>query len=317
LIKGVSSLDPKEPINVESAMDIATINLPAYLYNPDDAIITLVDNRRYTMRDIGKLDDRISNLEIVTSLTLLELDTKTLQIQDADGLSRFKSGFFVDDFKNNNLLDILNPDCKCDVDTTNQELNTPLDFYSLKPELSLLPSINTDTADFSANLELLDSNVRKTGDLITLDYDEVEYMVEFYSGFFTPHLNSNDEIEINIGLCLRENMDIKKENMKKMYIEKGVSYRPNGFGVTIPKVLRKEDLDIIKCFDVSNYSFYGVDPEQEKQKEYYSTNGVYKERGRWYIPKKFENELDAINDAFDNKIDMEFYSRHKEHINFI
>jgi hypothetical protein len=176
LIKGVSSLDPKEPTNIESAMDIATINLPAYLYNPDDATITLVDNRRYTMRDIGKLEDRISNLETVTSLSLLELDTKSLQIQDADGLSRFKSGFFVDDFKNNNLLDILNPDCKCDVDTANQELNTPLDFYSLKPELALLPSINTDTADFSSNLQLLDSNVRKTGDLITLNYDEVGWI---------------------------------------------------------------------------------------------------------------------------------------------
>jgi hypothetical protein len=176
LIRGVSALDPKEPTNVESAMDIATINLPAYLYNPDDAVITLVDNRRYTMRDIGKLDDRISNLETVTSLSLLELDTKTLQVQDADGLSRFKSGFFVDDFKNNNLLDILNPDCKCDIDVENQELNTPLDFYSLKPELSLLPSINTDTADFSANLELLDSNVRKTGDLVTLDYEETGWI---------------------------------------------------------------------------------------------------------------------------------------------
>jgi hypothetical protein len=176
IIKGVSSLNPKEPTNVESAMDIALINLPAYLYDPNDATITLVDNRRYTMRDIGKLDDRISTLEVVTSLSLLELDTKTLQIQDSDGLSRFKSGFFVDDFKNNNLLDLNNPDCKCDVDVENRELNTPLDFYSLKPELSLLASINTDTADFSSNLELLDSNVTKTGDLITLDYTPVKWI---------------------------------------------------------------------------------------------------------------------------------------------
>ena len=48
------------------------------------------DNVRFTMKDIGKLEDRIANLETTTSLSLLELDTKTLQIQDADGLSRFK-----------------------------------------------------------------------------------------------------------------------------------------------------------------------------------------------------------------------------------
>ena len=63
------------------------------------------------MRDIGKLEDRIENLEITSSLSLLELDTKTLQIQDADGLTRFKTGFFVDDFKNTSLMDIDNIDC--------------------------------------------------------------------------------------------------------------------------------------------------------------------------------------------------------------
>ena len=41
------------------------------------------------MRDIGKIEDRVSNLEEITSLSLLELDTKTFQVQDADGLSRF------------------------------------------------------------------------------------------------------------------------------------------------------------------------------------------------------------------------------------
>ena len=77
---------------------MATIQLPAYLFDPSDATITLLDNRRYTMRDIGQLEDRVENLETLTSLSLLELDTRTLQIRDADGLDRFKSGFFVDDF---------------------------------------------------------------------------------------------------------------------------------------------------------------------------------------------------------------------------
>ena len=172
VIKGTSALEPKEPVNVEEAMDIALIDLPAYLYDPNDAVITLVDNRRYTMRDIGKLEDRIENLEVVTSLSLLELNTKTLQIQDADGLSRFKSGFFVDDFKNNQLLNLSDPDCKVDVDIEKRELNTPIDFYSLKTNLAVSPDLNEDTVDYRTDLPLLDSNVRKTGDLITLNYEE-------------------------------------------------------------------------------------------------------------------------------------------------
>ena len=146
-------------------MDIATITLPAYLYDPDDAVIKMVDNQRFTMRDIGGLEDRIENLETVTSLSLLELDTKTLQVQDADGLTRFKSGFFVDDFKNSDLLDNNNPDCKVTVDTGKKELNVPIDLWSISPQVALDLSINSDTADFSENLLLLDPNCRKTGDI--------------------------------------------------------------------------------------------------------------------------------------------------------
>ena len=173
IIKGVSSENPVVPADIDTAMTIATIAVPPYLYDVKDAVITVVDNRRYTMRDIGKLEDRIENLEELTSLSLLELDTKTLQVQDADGLSRFKTGFFVDDFKNTNLLDRANPDCKCDVIASAQNLVTPTDFYSIKPQLALDNSLNPETADFSDNLALLDSGVRKTGDFITLDYDDV------------------------------------------------------------------------------------------------------------------------------------------------
>jgi len=176
LIKGISSIDPKEPTGSDDSMTIGTIKLPAYLYDPKDAVVTTVDNRRYTMRDIGKIEDRVENLETLTSLSILELSTKTLQVQDSNGFDRFKTGFFVDDFADNTFLDISDPDCKVDVDRNLQELNTPINLYTLKPELGLEPSINTDTADFASNLTLLDSNLKKTGDLITLDYEEVELL---------------------------------------------------------------------------------------------------------------------------------------------
>ena len=173
VLMGESNINPQAPDTLNNAMELGEISLPPYLYDPDDAIITMVDNVRFTMKDIGKLEDRIENLEVTSSLSLLELDTKTLQIQDADGLSRFKTGFFVDDFKNTNLLDRANPDCKCDVIASVENLVTPTDFYSIKPELALDNSLNSQTADFSDNLALLDSGVRKTGDFITLDYDDV------------------------------------------------------------------------------------------------------------------------------------------------
>ena len=70
IIKGVSSEDPVVPADIDTAMTIATIAVPPYLYDVKDAVITVVDNRRYTMRDIGKLEDRIENLEELTSLII-------------------------------------------------------------------------------------------------------------------------------------------------------------------------------------------------------------------------------------------------------
>ena len=54
------------------------------------------------------------------------------------------------------------------------EFTTAVDLYTIAPEPALEPSINVDTADFQSDLELLDSNVQKTGNHITLKYEEVE-----------------------------------------------------------------------------------------------------------------------------------------------
>ena len=173
VVKGVSSPNPKEPAGIDESMHIATITLPAYLYDVKDAEIRAVDNKRYTMRDIGKLEDRIETLEETTSLSLLELDTKTFQVRDVDNLDRFKSGFFVDDFRDTLRQDPLSKGFSI---TDVGEFTTAVDLYTIAPEPALEPSINVDTADFQSNLELLDSNVQKTGNHITLKYDEVEML---------------------------------------------------------------------------------------------------------------------------------------------
>ena len=61
------------------------------------------------MKDIAKLEDRIKNLEFYTTLSLLETDTQNMLIRDANGLNRFKSGFFVDDFSSTSYRRKLQP----------------------------------------------------------------------------------------------------------------------------------------------------------------------------------------------------------------
>ena len=62
-LKGVSSGNPISPTSTNDSMELAAISLPPYLYTTKDAVITLIDNKRYTMRDIGAIDTRAKNLE--------------------------------------------------------------------------------------------------------------------------------------------------------------------------------------------------------------------------------------------------------------
>ena len=132
--------------------------------------------------------------------------------------------------------------------------------------------------------------------------DGTVYEVEFYSGFFQPHLNESNEIEMNIGYILRENKGIKKNKLKEYYLEKGVIVRNHGL-LNIPKVLKKEDMIILDTFDSHGYSFYGVDPVQEEQKKFYLENGVELIKAtygyRYNVPERFKNEKDKIMEAFE------------------
>jgi len=70
--------------------------------------MTPVSIRRYTMSDIGTLEERISKLEYYTSLSLLEKAATDMQIPSADGLNRFKNGIFVETFTSHAFGDISN-----------------------------------------------------------------------------------------------------------------------------------------------------------------------------------------------------------------
>ena len=99
LVQGTPSDDPQAPKQIDDSIEIATIELPPYLYEVSHASVTLNQYKRYRMQDIRQLEQRIANLEEAGStLSLLESETNNLFIPDAQGLNKFKSGFFVDNF---------------------------------------------------------------------------------------------------------------------------------------------------------------------------------------------------------------------------
>ena len=83
IIKGVAAKNPAAPEDPEDAMVIYKLHLNPYVYKLSDVVPTMIDNKRYTMRDIGKIDKRVKNLEYYTSLSLLEKENKSKKKENA------------------------------------------------------------------------------------------------------------------------------------------------------------------------------------------------------------------------------------------
>jgi hypothetical protein len=159
-ITGVPSLNPGLPSDPTLGMVLYDLNLEPYTFTTAAGSVNVVkhDNKRYTMRDIGRLEKRIDTLEYYTSLSMLEQETQSLEITDsATGLNRFKNGFIVDNFAGHATGDTLSPDYFCSIDMEKNELRP---FYSMK-NINLIEKETTDSNRFAANYQL-------TGDMITL-----------------------------------------------------------------------------------------------------------------------------------------------------
>jgi hypothetical protein len=123
LISGTPAQAPKPPADPIDGMMLYTIALNPYTMSTSDMTITPTKNPRYTMHDIGKLEDRIANLEYYTNLNQLETQTATYSVTDTKtGLDRFKNGFVVDNFVDHSIGNVFDSDYNCAVDPTNNTL---------------------------------------------------------------------------------------------------------------------------------------------------------------------------------------------------
>ena len=108
--KGIPALNPKAPKDDDGAMTLYRIAVAPYVFDLNDIKPIQIDNKRYTMRDIGKLDKRLKNLEYYTSLSLLEQSTSSIY------LDRHKNGFVVDGFRGHNIGNGSSVDYTCSID---------------------------------------------------------------------------------------------------------------------------------------------------------------------------------------------------------
>jgi hypothetical protein len=172
---GVPSDDPKrsKPQPIESAIEVAEISYPPYLHNTQQASIKFLKYKRFQMKDIKHLEDRIKNLEYYTQLSLLETNTANQFISDANGLNRFKSGFFVDNFTSVTTQDITIGQ-RNSIDQSGQILRPK--HITNELDLQTGPVVDVDTTADKSTSAIDGVNVRKESDIISLEYSEVEWI---------------------------------------------------------------------------------------------------------------------------------------------
>jgi hypothetical protein len=162
---GVPSDNPKAPATPEDAMGLFDLKLKPYVFSTSDVIPTLINNKRYTMRDIGKLDKRVKNLEYYTALSLLEQSAANTQLFDASNFSRTKNGFLVDGFRGHNVGDASHPDYACSIDKAAGTLRPKFD------------SRNVNLVRKAAD----SGTVVKNASLMTLPHTSAAYITQPYS----------------------------------------------------------------------------------------------------------------------------------------
>lgn len=88
------------------SLHLYNVKIPAYTFNFEDIEYQMIDNRRFTMNDISRLQKRIENLEDIAQLNSLELQTIQTKLVNSDGDPRYKNGMVVDMFAGFNIADV-------------------------------------------------------------------------------------------------------------------------------------------------------------------------------------------------------------------
>lgn len=117
VLNGIPAKNPKYPADPSDSMTLFTLDIPAYTASHKYVSAKALDHKRYTMRDIGKLEQRIKNVEYYSALNMAEKKAKDSAIFYEDNATeKEKYGMVVDNFSGFEVADTKSRDFKCSVD---------------------------------------------------------------------------------------------------------------------------------------------------------------------------------------------------------
>ena len=176
IVQGKSAINPLPATVGVDDMILYTIYIPPYTDDIQQVRADFKNHRRYTMRDIDRIENRLRQLEYYVSLNALEKDTLSLKILDANGLERSKYGIFVDNFTTKELQAT-----REEVGYDNRNL---IEYGELKPA-SLMRAVK-----LFSNTSLTSGSTKFSGvgekKVMTLSYTPVEFARQQFATVAIP-----------------------------------------------------------------------------------------------------------------------------------
>ena len=174
-VTGVSDEKPRAPQAPDDSMAIFHLKINPYVFDASkDIKPVMIDNKRYTMRDIGRLDKRLKNVEYFTSLSLLEQSAADIQLGGGGSSERLKNGFIVDAFYGTSKADTSNPEYSAATDR-NQGILRP---QSINRNVNLVRKTGDAVPSGRASTHQL---ATKSASLVHLPFTETAFINQPFS----------------------------------------------------------------------------------------------------------------------------------------
>lgn len=175
--RGVPKEVPSKPMLPDNSIGLFALFIPPYTANISDVLSKSLNNFRYTMSDIKKLDERITNVEYFSTLNSVETSLLSYEVLDpSTGLNRFKNGYLVDNFDNAfAACDFFNQDNRCSF--YDSQLSAAAEDHE-----AVLVLRSTSTNYKITGESYVSTGLNPSYDVqLTLPYTEVPFIIQKYS----------------------------------------------------------------------------------------------------------------------------------------
>lgn len=174
LKQGVPGEIPAPPGDIPDGIRLYDLYLPAYTFSPKDIKIEKFNHRRYTMKDIFELDERVTKVEDLVQLSILEQSAINASLKDAiSGLERFKNAIITDRFADHAKGSVGINQYRNSVDPRLTHLRPPI-----KKDQSLLEERN-QTQDQRESFGFYRRRINDSAvysNIITVPYENVDFV---------------------------------------------------------------------------------------------------------------------------------------------